>query len=111
MPNRVIGKHPFITVEAGSENCYLFVEVVNTISEDYGTINWVTGWTKLSGNIWYYNATNNAGKTVDVFTSFNCTNFTEYKGVANPSITITAYAVQADGFDTAQAAWDATFGN
>ena len=110
VPGREIEKNPYITVDAGSEDCYLFVEVTNNIAEAYGTINWAAGWNKLSGNIWYYDATDNAGERVDVFTSFNCTNFEKYEGAANPAINITAYAVQAEGFADANAAWTATFG-
>ena len=40
----------------------------------------------------------------------NAQDISGWGAAANAKITVTAYAVQADGFTTAKAAWDATFG-
>lgn len=91
------------------------------------------GWVALDGvaNVYYYTennsaATANAGKDLPVFSAFKISNAVVggekpdevdasdtklYLGdYAGAKITVTAYAVQADGFGTAKDAWDATFG-
>ena len=123
IPGRTVHKNPFITVEQGSEKCYLFVKVINNISANYGVINWAEGaWTVIDEARGIYAYTGNLAengvldasaeeKTVDVFTSFTCkSNVAAYDGETNLSISITAYAVQAYGFASAELAWAATFG-
>ncbi|MBQ8387683.1 MAG: hypothetical protein IJX46_02010 [Clostridia bacterium] len=137
IPGHTYTKDPTITVVANSEKCYLFVEVVNglsaievaadataaegeteTIAEQMAD----NGWINLSGNIWYYeNAveTNAEDQTVSVFGTFTIAGTADVSGYATTNdandtnkITVTAYAVQADGFANAQAAWTASgFGN
>lgn len=121
VPGRKIHKNPFITVAQGSEKCYLFVKVENTLSADVATIDWTAGdWTLIEGtNIYYYKEVvdaSQAAKKVDVFKSITCENdIQKYESVGN--IAITAYAVQAEGFEgefavAANAAWAASgFGN
>ena len=124
VPGRTIGKNPFITVAQGSEKCYLFVKLVNNIPAAYGEINGFTGnWAVIdeANHIYAYTgalATNGVidasenAKTVDVFTSFTCkSNVTAYNGETNLAIEITAYAVQAEGFNSAAEAWTAASGN
>lgn len=111
IPGRTIEKIPFITVTDGSENSYLFVEVVNGLN-GCGTLNMADGWEQLdNSNIWYYNTVKNTG-SVEVFESFVCDNTIEEYNASfdGAKITVTAYAVQAEGFANAQAAWAATFG-
>ena len=109
VPGRTIDKHAFITVADKSEACYIFVEIVNGLGND-ATIKMADGWTQIDGNYWMYDSAKYANEVQDVFTevkfSNEINNATTY---ANP-IAITAYAVQAEGFDTAAAAWGATFG-
>ncbi len=129
VPGREIKKNPVITVKEGSEACYLFVKVEDGLS-NLATINWVEGdWTKIDGtNIYYYKAIvaapddKDANKVSDVevviFPSITCANVTTYETAADISLAITAYAVQAEGFETvantfaecAAAAWTATYG-
>ena len=132
IPGHTYVKDPTIHVTAGSEACYLFVKVENnlgalevaaangdTIAEQMTTL----GWKQIgNGNYWYYNngAAENAGTAIDARTEakdvkvFN--NFTVATDAAIPAdastlaVNITAYAVQADGFANAMAAWDATYG-
>ena len=113
VPGRVIEKNPVITVKGGSEACYLFVEVVDGMA-DIATINWVAGeWTKIDNtNVYYYKAAVPATASdveVPVFPSIKCVETVEkYESVG--TIKITAYAVQAEGFNNPAAAWSNTFG-
>lgn len=128
IPGKTYPKDPIIHVDAASEDCYLFVKVENGIA-DYeaaaasGTIaqqitSPTNGWTALTGvdNVYYQSYTKNqADKDYEVFTEFkvdgNANNVTGWDTIAtNAKITVTGYAVQKDGFDTAAAAWTATFG-
>ena len=89
------------------------------------------GWVPLAdvANVYYYTdgkgttLTANAGKNIDVFSAFKISDAViggerpddaaesdtnKYLGdYADATITVTAYAIQADGFDTAAEAWDA----
>ena len=112
VPGREIKKNPFITVEAGSEKCYVFVKFENNIPPEYGTLNeFDSAWTLIdaTNKIYAYNSVvdaSTAAQTVNVFTSFTCANsVTAYNGETDLAINITAYAVQTEGFDSAKAAW------
>lgn len=124
IPGHHYTKDPTIHVQAGSEKCWLFVKVENdivgieketTIAAQMSANNWkaleVNGMTVE--NVYYYDGVVDASAAqVDqvVFSSFDLmdglqgANLTEYN---NNTITVQAYAVQADGFDTAAAAWEA----
>ncbi|MGN0185381.1 MAG: SipW-dependent-type signal peptide-containing protein [Aristaeellaceae bacterium] len=134
-PGHTYTKDPTIHVDADSEECWLFVKVENGIAGieaagakgTIGTQMTNNGWTHLSGNIYYYNnKVSGMSSTLDikVFDEFtidgNVTNDQlkdydskktedEDKNVTygGPTIIVTAYAIQADGFDTATAAWTA----
>lgn len=130
IPSGEYVKDPIVHFAANSEASYLFVKVENGLvkdgvnieaaaSDEYKTIaQQITtnnGWTQLEGNI-YYKQVPAAGDTnVDypVFAEFeiadNVDNDTLAK-FAGAKINVTAYAVQADGFANANAAWAATFG-
>ena len=134
MPGHSYTKDPTVHVTDGSENCYIFVKVENGISafeaaNEEGTDGYKTiatqittnGWTKLAGvdNVYYRSYTNgeNAQKSFTVFSNFkiadNANNAeatkTSWNAVTaeNTKITVTAYAIQADGFADAAAAWAA----
>ena len=126
LPGKTYDKDPIIHVEAGSEVCYLFIEVVNELKaiekpgvtvEEQLTAN---HWTKLNEgeNVWFYKDTIDARKAnaaidVKTFETFTVNEtFTDLTSYNDKKITVTAYAVQADadGFTTAAKAWDATFG-
>ena len=77
------------------------------------------GWNELTGvtGVYYKEYTQSATVTdLVVFNKFKVSDTADaVNGWANVSeattkVTVTAYAVQADGFDDAKAAWDATFG-
>ena len=136
MPGHEYTKDPTIRVAEGSENCYLFVKVDNQITAiekaDTTTIAKQmenNGWVALTGannatNVYYLTTKteddtvvaklDNANTNPVVFEKFvladdaNTTDPTA--GYAQKTITITAYAVQADGFTSAVDAWNATYG-
>lgn len=118
IPGHTYTKDPTVHVAAGSEECYLFVTVNNDIVEieDATTIAdqmTAKGWVELEGNVYYYNTTVDAReekKDVIVFESFKIKGDADVSTYAGKTVTIQAYAVQADGFTDAAAAWEATFG-
>lgn len=130
MPGHTYIKDPTVHVDKVSEDSYIFVKVENGISAleaaagegGYKTIaNQITanGWTALAGveNVYYMEYTKDTTKNSDlkVFESFKIADeANKISGWGNPraetKVTVTAYAVQKDGFDSASAAWSATFG-
>ncbi len=120
IPGHSYTKDPTVHFAAGSEASYLFVKVVDQISaiEADATVAAqiaANGWTKLDGvdNVYCKSVPANTGDAaVDyaVFGSFKLTDNAAVASYADKTITVTAYAVQADGFGTASAAWSATFG-
>lgn len=129
LPGHTYTKDPIVHVSAGSEDCYLFVKVVNGIAAIEGetTIaNQMTekGWVAVAGaeNVYVYTAggtnpvTVSANTNVPVFVNFTVKGETDNNTLAEyngKTITVTAYAIQADGFDgkTAAEIWTAGFGN
>ena len=104
IPGTVIEKDPKVTVKAGSEACYLFVTGMSyEIADD---------WTELESGVYY--------RLVDAVTAD--TSFAVIKGneitvssdltkenipAVNPTLKITAYAVQQENIKDAAAAWEA----
>lgn len=124
IPGHTYDKNPTVTVKANSEPCYIFVKVVNgivTLEDSGNTIAAqiaANGWTALAGvdNVFYkkIEVVTAADTQHPVFTTFKIAGNANELSAWNNSVTIqiTAYAIQADGFDTAVAAWDASgFGN
>ena len=121
VPGRVIEKNPVITVKEGSEACYLFVKIDDGL-KTFATINLdAKKWIQIgTTNIYYYKETVSAPADndpataadveVSVFPSITCKDVTTYGNATDISLAITAYAVQAEGFDNAAAAWSNTFG-
>lgn len=127
MPGHTYVKDPTVHIAADSENSYIFVKVENGISgleaQDNNTIadqivSEANGWTKLNGvdNVYYKEYTKTATVVnMKVFDQFKLGDEVETYGekvadYTKANITITAYAVQMDGFKTASEAWTATFG-
>ena len=114
IPGHEYSKDPTVHVAEGSEDCWIFVQIVDdlaaiqdadTIATQLSTI----GWTLVSGqsNVYAYKETVSAGEDVSVFTSFKLKGDADVTAYAGKNITVMAYAVQADGFISAQAAWEA----
>lgn len=116
IPGHEYTKDPTIHVATDSENCWLFVKLENGLVDIIGdtTIEeqMATNWKKIdeNNNIYAYNSIASAGDNVGVFSSFTLTDDAKVEDYANAKIVVTAYAVQADGFDTVEEAWNATFG-
>ena len=128
IPGHTYKKDPTIHVDADSEECWLFVKVVNPIvaieapnpADDPAT-NWddslstieaqmaSLGWSAVAGetNVYAYRETVSAGDDVQVFWSFKINGEVDVAGQSYDPITVRAYAVQADGFNTAADAWTA----
>ena len=114
IPGRSYTKDPTIHVDQKSENCWLFVKLENGVSaiEKSGSTTIAAqmaknGWTAISGatNVYDYNAVAKGGDNVPVFGSFVIDGNAAVSGYERAKITVTAYAVQAEGFATPAAAW------
>ncbi len=112
MPGHTYVKDPTIHVDAESEDCWLFVRIVDEIAaiQDVTTVEAqmrANGWLPLEGNVWYYKNVVEGGEDVPVFKNFTVkgdANVADYNG---KTITVIGYAVQADGFNYASDAWAA----
>lgn len=126
MPGHEYTKDPTVHFAAGSEASYIFVKVENGISAiEAATVEggyqriadqiMANDWAVLTGETGVYfkkvNANNNT-TAIDypVFAKFkladNADTTNETANYAAKNITVTAYAIQADGFDTPAAAWN-----
>lgn len=132
VPGHKYIKDPTVHIAANSENAYVFVKVVNPIAaieaddivKEDGTTTAVkiasqitaNSWTALTGveGVYYKNYTSqNTTKDEVVFNNFTISGTVTddmLKTYADMKITINAYLVQKDGFETAAEAWNATFG-
>ena len=114
IPGHEYTKDPVISVESGSEECYVFFKLDNGLVDTEGnsiaTFNIdTTIWKLVAGktNVYYYDGTLNAGDTCTAFTKFVIDEDAPVANYEGKNVTVTAYAVQADGFDDANAAWTA----
>lgn len=114
IPGHDYTKDPIVHVTAGSEESWLFVKVVDQIAgiEDTETVAAQMnrlGWTAVDGaaNVYAYKTTVTAGQNIKVFENFTIKGDAAVANYAGKTITVEAYAIQADGFDTAAAAWAA----
>lgn len=127
MPGHVYDKDPIVHFQPKSEASWLFIEVTNEIvgiestAEGYKSIAAQiaeNGWTALDGvtGVYYQKVgANNSGSAVDYkvfqgFTVDGSVNGTTLDNYNNKTVKVTAYAVQADGFDSATAAWTTGLG-
>lgn len=117
IPGHTYVKDPTVHVSSDSEESWLFVKlenglvniIDNTTIEDQMAAN---DWTAVSGKtgVYAYSSKVSAGQNVKVFDSFKLTGTADVASYANAKITVTAYAIQADGFATsADAAAQLTF--
>ena len=131
IPGVNIAKDPKVTVKAGSEACWLFVKVDEENWPEFAdgegenavrkvNYNIADGWTKGDGtsipaNV-YYRAVNadNANQEFPVLKDNKITvsetlTKIDTSGIltTKPKLSITAYAIQKDGMDTAEKAWAA----
>ena len=120
IPGHTYIKDPTVYVNGGSEPCYVFVKVavssnVNGVLDNFA-IN--SDWIELASveNVYYYKdvvdarsiATSVKVALTPVFTQFKVLDSANVSVVTSTdAISVDAYAVQADGFTTAAAAWAA----
>lgn len=118
MPGHDYDKDPTVHVDASSEAAYLFVKVENGIADIEDESNTIAaqmtanGWTAVTGadNVYAYNEVVNGGADVPVFETFKISGDVDgdvLETYKTANITVTAYAIQADGFSSADAAWTA----
>ena len=122
MPGHTYTKDPTIHVAAASEDCYLFVKVANEITAIEGETTVAAqmtakGWVAVDGvtGVYVYTQSNApavvaGGSNVTVFDNFTISGTVDNATLAtynNKTITVTAYAIQADGFEgkTASDIW------
>mgnify|MGYP000822830923 FL=1 len=125
MPGHNYEKDPIVHVDANSEDCYLFVKVVNeianieaekTVAQQMTEKGWVA--VDAANGIYVYTTdkTNPAvvtkGSNITVFENFTIAGYvdnTTLATYADKTITVNAYAIQADGFagKTASEIWAA----
>ena len=123
IPGNTYDKDPIIHLQPNSEACWLFAEVDNGILaiEDATTIEsqiLAYGWTVLktenSKTIYWKEAAAVAedADAVDyrLFDTFTLKGDAAVADYANAEISILGYAVQKDGLDSAELAWNSTFG-
>lgn len=127
MPGHNYEKDPIVHVDANSEDCYLFVKVVNkiagieagkTVAQQMTEKGWVAVDAANANDIYVY-ATDKKkptvvtqGSNITVFENFTIAgnvNNTTLATYAGETITVDAYAIQADGFadKTASEIWTA----
>lgn len=122
IPGNTIAKDPKVTVEAGSEACWLFVKIEESDNLDtYISYTVATGWTQLTGvdGVYYRSVDavtadteyavlkDNKVTVKDTVTKDDMDAITKGSTPA-PTLTFTAYAVQAAGISTAADAWAKT---
>lgn len=134
MPSHTYTKDPTVHVEKGSENSWIFVKVENDIANYEADNDAETvvngykkiedqiikdnGWTQLTdvegkavAGVYYKEYTQNNEKDTDmvVFSNFKIADeankTTGWSNLNTAKVTVTAYAIQADGFDEAIDAW------
>ncbi len=113
IPGHEYTKDPTVHVANGSEDCWLFVKVENGLVDAEAAENKIAdqmtekGWTLVTGttDIYSYQEMVSAGENVVVFETFTVAGTAEVADYEDAEIVITAYAIQADGFDTAADAW------
>ena len=125
IPGAIIDKDPVVTVEAGSEACWLFIKIEETNNtfgnpaEKFITYALAAGWTPLKideqvvEGVYYrevdYNKDADQKFSVlldNVVTANSKITKDAVKGITNaPQLVLTAYAVQHEGIGTAIEAW------
>lgn len=130
LPGHTYTKDPIIHVDANSEDCYLFVKVDNQIAAIEANGNTTVaaqmaakGWKAVEGKDGIYVYVGTTAAPVAVKANDNVTVFEQLviagtvngdtlKTYKDKTITVTAYAVQKDGFEgkTADQIWSTAFG-
>lgn len=118
LPGQSYTKDPIIHVGSDSEECWLFVKVENNITAVEDSTDTIAsqlatnGWSEidLTNHIYAYQSKVQAGDDITVFNHFKVASTATndaLNAIDGKTINVTAYAIQAEGFASAQAAWDA----
>jgi len=128
VPGWTYDKDPTVHLYAVSGDCYLFVKVVNGIApiEDADAENGTiaaqmeaNGWVSMGNDVYFYGKNDPTNGDVvsnkeegastisfPVFSTFSIQNLDSIDATyADATVTIDAFAIQADGFANASAAW------
>ncbi len=111
IPGHTYTKDPTIHVAEGSEKCWLFAKIENGL-ETAATLDISnTDWTLVEGttNVYAYNTVASANDDAVVFTEFTFSGDADPKDYDGKTIVVTACAIQADGFATAEDAWNEVY--
>ena len=115
VPGNDIEKDPVVTVEAGSEDCWLFVKVEESDNlEDFIDYDIADGWTPLNGVDGVYWRTAKAEDSFSVLADDKVTvletvtkEMMTAEEFVQPTLTFTAYACQRDNVESVADAWAA----
>lgn len=115
-PGTAILKDPIITVKEDSENCWVFVKIQKSSNFDrFCDFELAEGWTRLNGHtdIYYRTSTRTSVdlqyhilKNDRVYVKDTVTEEELDALQNNPTLDFTAYAIQSQGFETAEDAWE-----
>lgn len=123
LPGNSIAKDPKVTVIKGSEDCWVFVKLAKSDNfDDFMTYEIAEGWTELEEGVYYREYAKNEDADTEYFVlkdnqvlvngdvTKEQLNALNADGEQNyPTLTVTAYAVQADAdldaIDSAADAW------
>ena len=117
VPGRSYEKNTVVHVAENSEKCYLFAKLDGALTHNKVAVVLGANWELLDAQsgIYYYKVpveTSGSVQDIEVVKSFSVAAdavHTDISGIS-ASANIVAYAVQADGFNSASEAWAATFG-
>lgn len=115
IPGHTYTKEATVHVSAGSEACYLFVKLDGVLTNAEVTTVLGANWQTLEDytGVYYYTSvvsTSDEVRDIVVVKTFTVKTTATSETFTNPAAaSITAYAVQADGFNSAAAAWTVTF--
>ena len=115
IPGKEITKDPCVTVKQGSETCWLYVKVDKTTGfDDYLSFEMEEGWTMLPGhaNVYYRSVLKSSSNQDfgvlkgDVVTVSATLTEEKMSGITvTPKLGFKAYAIQAEGVETALRGW------
>ena len=124
IPGHAYTKDPTVYIADDSESCWLFVKVVNEISaieQGYDDIQAISIKEQMIGiegmeegkwavvdetnGIYAYKKIVNPGDKIVVFNNFYIKSNADVSAYEGKTITVQAYAIQADTLDTYEAAW------
>ena len=117
IPGTTVDKDPYVTVSSDSEDCWVFVSIEESASlADFITYN-VDGnvWVEVEDDVWATKAKQSAGAELHLFSTGKVSikegvtkdmmDKVEKGTTVQPTLTFTAYAIQAEKFDTNAEAW------